>query len=333
MESVFEYVKETVDQGDSITCRTVDNLEVDIPKSELTSGEVKCLTDGCFTGDTLVRTSQGLKRIDSIQEGELVLSKNTKTGAIGYKPVLYVYRKSTTNFINLIVEGELIETTPTHLFMLEKGNWRAAENLKSGDRILTADGEIKTVDEIQVISYDKARPIFNLNVDEYHTYFITGLALLVHNDCNEITTDFIIGNSTDYLEQLKIKSQVVINHEVGAAFENYVEGTKLAHVDYDIQELYGILDKSTGDIVQVKPDFTMKSLTTGEKVAFADAKTALTGRIPHDDQFERLVWLTEQETITGTLIYYVPSAGNYISDDMIRYANQHGVRILQVVAE
>jgi hypothetical protein len=77
----------------------------------------------------------------------LVLSKNTKTGEIGYKPVLYVYCKSTTNFINLIVEGELIETTPTHLFMLENGNWRAVGKLKSGDGILTADGEIKTVDE------------------------------------------------------------------------------------------------------------------------------------------------------------------------------------------
>ncbi|MDD5186530.1 MAG: hypothetical protein PHS84_14845, partial [Paludibacter sp.] len=140
-------------------------------------------------------------------------------------------------------------------------------------------------------------------------------------------------NLTDYLVRLETKPQVVINNEVGTAFEYFVEGTKLAHVDYDIQELYGIIDPNTGNLVQVRPDFTIKSLTTGDKVAFADAKTALSGRIPNDDQFKRLVWLTAQETTTGTLIYYIPSAGNYISKIMIDFAELYGVKILQVVAE
>ncbi len=143
----------------------------------------------------------------------------------------------------------------------------------------------------------------------------------------------IKSNLPQYLSGLKTKPQVVINKEVGTAFENYVEGTKLAHVDYDIQDLYGIIDKQTGQLVQVKPDFTIKSHATQEKVAFADAKTALTGEIANDEQFKRLVWLTADETTTKTLIYYVPDAGEYVSYNMTSFAARYGVKVLEVVAQ
>nr|WP_243122426.1 polymorphic toxin-type HINT domain-containing protein [Clostridium septicum] len=127
-----------------------------------------------------------------MQDGELVLSKDTKTGQVDYKSVIYVYRKSTTNFINLTVAGKRIETTPTHLFMLEDGNWRSAENLKAGDRIVTANGEIKTVDSVEEKHYNEARRIYNLNVDEFHTYFVGSDELLVHNNCSEEATKDIV---------------------------------------------------------------------------------------------------------------------------------------------
>ncbi|QAS59366.1 hypothetical protein [Clostridium septicum] len=63
MESIFEYVRETSDLGDVIRCKTVDGFEVNLAKSELTDVERKCLTDGCFTGDTLVMTKAGLKEL------------------------------------------------------------------------------------------------------------------------------------------------------------------------------------------------------------------------------------------------------------------------------
>ena len=46
------------------TGKISDDIDVEIRKG------------ACFTGDTLVLTSSGLKRIDQIKEGDLVLSKN-----------------------------------------------------------------------------------------------------------------------------------------------------------------------------------------------------------------------------------------------------------------
>ena len=121
-------------------------------------------------------------------------------GELDYKEVLYVYRKSTRNFINLTVEGKLIETTSTHLFMLENGNWKSAENLTAGDKIITATGDIKTVDAVEKLSYNESRPIYNLNVDDFHTYFVGSDELLVHNDCSEA----IIKATNDVIKAWKI---------------------------------------------------------------------------------------------------------------------------------
>ena len=50
---------------------------------------------------------------------------------------------------------------------------------------MTASGEM--TDIVSVEPYETAEPIsiYNLNVDEYHTYFVGNSGLLVHNDCTE----------------------------------------------------------------------------------------------------------------------------------------------------
>lgn len=53
-DAVFEYVTETTDVGDYIECKTTNGTTTDIPKSGLTSAQIQCLENGCFTGETLV---------------------------------------------------------------------------------------------------------------------------------------------------------------------------------------------------------------------------------------------------------------------------------------
>ena len=206
IDAIFEIVQETKDLGNKILFKLrkgVSDVEViEISKSELTENEIKFCLEGCFTGNTLVVTKKGLKRIDSIQEGDLILSKNIETEEIEYKPALYVYKKNTKSFINLTISGKLIEATPSHLFMIEDWGWKSAENLKAGDKILTADGEIKNVDYVEAKYYDSNIPIFNLNIDEYHTYFVSDFKLLVHNDCVKPEVNAIggIGNAERVLK-------------------------------------------------------------------------------------------------------------------------------------
>ena len=42
----------------------------------------------CFVAGTLIHTKDGLKAIEDIQIGDLVLSKDDQTGEVAYKPVV-----------------------------------------------------------------------------------------------------------------------------------------------------------------------------------------------------------------------------------------------------
>lgn len=197
-EAIFEDVYDVIQKGDEYEVTLKDQktvievsesqLETDLVEkqgvtSEEAKGVIECFGDGCFVGETLIQTSNGLKRIDTIQEGDLVLSKDVKTGEMTYKPVLTVYRKSTKRLIVLNVQGQEIRTTPSHLFFVD-GWWKSAENLKVGDKILTSAGDLKEVTATTTENQAEPERIYNLNVGDYHTYFVSGLELLVHNDCN-----------------------------------------------------------------------------------------------------------------------------------------------------
>jgi hypothetical protein len=83
----------------------------------------------------------------------------------------------------LFVEGEEIRTTANHLFFTDCGWWKAAENLKVGDKILNSKGELKTLIGKSVEALQELERIYNLNVDQFHTYFVGSNGLLVHNNC------------------------------------------------------------------------------------------------------------------------------------------------------
>ena len=169
------------------TGKISDDIDVEIRKG------------ACFTGDTLVLTSSGLKRIDQIKEGDLVLSKNIETGAVEYKKVLTVFKKKVTSFINITVEGELIETTPNHPFMLVSGEWIEAGNLKAGDKLVTSDGRIVEIEKIEKKEYNESREVYNLNVYDFHTYFVSKIGVLVHNTCfNEVGK--VVNNMSEFFQ-------------------------------------------------------------------------------------------------------------------------------------
>jgi len=195
-EEVFERVKTTTVVGDNINLTTIDDLEFKFSRTGLKSEfvangmsedaaetAIKYLEDGCFSGETIVLTKNGQKRIDEIHDNELVLAKDVYTGETAYKPVKHVYIKSTTNFVVLNLEGEQIRTTASHLFFTDSGWWKAAENLRVGDKVFTSSNTLKAIISISFEKLAKPERIYNLNVEDYHTYFVGTQALLVHNNC------------------------------------------------------------------------------------------------------------------------------------------------------
>lgn len=84
----------------------------------------------CFTGDTLILTEKGLKRIDSIQIGDYVMTSK------GYRKVTHLFTQGCRlvrvvrfDFGNFAIE---IQATPEHKFKTKKG-WKELQNLTTSD--------------------------------------------------------------------------------------------------------------------------------------------------------------------------------------------------------
>jgi len=73
-----------------------------------------------------------------------------------------------------------IETTEEHPFLKTTGEWTSAGSLKVGD-VIFSNGYIGTVEQIVFVSTPQL--MYNLTVDEAHTYFVGEGQWLVHNQC------------------------------------------------------------------------------------------------------------------------------------------------------
>ena len=143
------------------------------------------LTSQCFTGDTLVSTEYGLRPIEEIQAGDYVWSENTETGEKELKKVLGVSVTETTVLVHVYMEdGTEINTTENHPFYVEGKGWCAASGLEDGDILHAQDGSAVTVKDVEARQLDEAVKVYNLEIEEYHTYYVSGRKVLVHNVCD-----------------------------------------------------------------------------------------------------------------------------------------------------
>ncbi len=146
----------------------------------------------CFTGDTLIETENGLKRIDSIKVGERVwtsggLKSVERLWKNGYKKICNI----TLFFANFEVR---MSVTPDHKVKAGK-QWKKVSELKRGDILWVSrfsmernSGQIDSgtqnaavavvLQDIEIRSEEK-REVFDLQVNDIHEYFANGI--LVHN--------------------------------------------------------------------------------------------------------------------------------------------------------
>lgn len=61
----------------------------------------------------------------------------------------------------------------------------AASELEVGDVLRTQDGETETVEDVQIENLDEAVKVYNLEIEDSHTYYVSADSVLVHNACGD----------------------------------------------------------------------------------------------------------------------------------------------------
>lgn len=159
------FLVEAVDYVTTVTVATEANI-------------VLVVSPGCFAEGTNIKMGDGsLKSIENVRAGDIVLAFDSKRKSKMKSKVSKTFYHAPNETLDyyLIINNSL-RVTPNHPMWIE-GVWKQAGELKVGDKLLNIDGKIVRVGSIEKI-YDRI-PVYNLEVDKYHTYFADGI--LVHN--------------------------------------------------------------------------------------------------------------------------------------------------------
>ena len=123
--------------------------------------------------------------IEDIEVGDYVWAENPETGEIELKEVLNTFEKQVDTIVTITIDGEKIQTTEAHLFYVEGTGWIPASMLKEGDILSLEDGREVPVQSIKIVDYNYYIFVYNFEVEDYHTYYVSDISVLTHNKCND----------------------------------------------------------------------------------------------------------------------------------------------------
>ena len=154
------------------------------------------------------------KPIEEIEVGDEVLSYDEETGEQGYKPVVRLFRNQTKEWCTISVRGNdgehyEITSTPGHKYFVPENKgyknsralehesyaglnekWVSACDLKRGDKVQLSDGTLCKVERVTLEQLEEPETTYNLEVADFHTYYVTEKDVLVHNFCERQYADY-----------------------------------------------------------------------------------------------------------------------------------------------
>jgi hypothetical protein len=157
------------------------------PPPGVTCVGTSCTAAGsCFVAGTLIQTAEGAAPIESIPVGALVLARPEAGGALAWKPVLRTFARVAPALVELRVGGgattDTVDVTPEHRLETTARGWVQADELVPGsDELVDAEGAALPL--VSAASLPGAVAVYNLEVADFHTYFVGAHAVWAHNTC------------------------------------------------------------------------------------------------------------------------------------------------------
>lgn len=136
----------------------------------------------CFPAGTEVLTANGEIPIEQIQPGWYVWAADPQTGEPNLFKVIQCLHRETDCLIEITVDDEIIKTTPSHPFYVYGIGWCQANDLEVGMELTDFNGRPVVVDRIGLVLGHQV--VYNFEVEESHTYYVSGAKVLVHNSCS-----------------------------------------------------------------------------------------------------------------------------------------------------
>ncbi len=132
----------------------------------------------CFAAGTPVHTRNGLRPIESLRIGDVVLSFDPATGKLGHQPILAVHHNPPSPTFHLQTGGETVVTSEYHRFWEPGLGWTMARDLEVGNVIRKLSGVVP----VDSLEKGQTQPVYNLDVAGGHTFFVGKIGLLVHDN-------------------------------------------------------------------------------------------------------------------------------------------------------
>ncbi len=211
-----------------------------------------------FSGDTPVLMANGTtKAIADVQVGDEVLATDPETGETGAREVIATLPHTDQLLTLKTSSGEVVTTEDHKYWNATDQAWQESQDLDEGDQLLSADGDIVTVEGLDwaTVHTDAA---YDLTIADLHTFYVgAGVdEVLVHN-CGELTGS--IGRLADDLGYTSRE----IRDAIHAAKRNLPPGAQRnpdVLVDLKTGEIYPKLpsgsaaEDSIGNIVDYLPE-------------------------------------------------------------------------------
>jgi hypothetical protein len=162
-------------------------------EAEASAGSgARSLAESCavnsFAGTTPVLMASGaLKAIQDVRVGDRVRAGDAQKGETRAELVQRVIvGRGLKHLVDIAVAGEKIEATYNHPFwVVEDRKFEWADQLKAGEHLLLASGGSAPI--LSLARRDQVATVYNLSIQEIHTFFVGTAPVLVHNSCISVS--------------------------------------------------------------------------------------------------------------------------------------------------